>query len=57
MNILAPIGRPEFSWNHDVLMKDFAQGVARITDSELRSVRNTAVRPGSPTFFVSPATS
>jgi uncharacterized protein YndB with AHSA1/START domain len=57
MNLLAPIGRPAFSWNHDVLMKDFAKGVARITNSKLRSVRNTTVRPGSPSFFVTPATS
>ena len=55
MNVLAPIGRPAFSWNHDVLMKDFAKGVARTTDSELRSVRNTTVRPGTPNFFVAPA--
>jgi len=54
MNLLAPIGRPAFSWNHDVLMKDFAKGVARITNSELRSVRNSTVRPGSANFFVPP---
>ena len=55
MNVLAPIGRPAFSWNHDVLMRDFAKGVARITDSELRSVRNSTVRPGAPDFFRAPA--
>ena len=55
MNVIAPIGRPAFSWNHDVLMRDFAKGVARITDSDLVSVLNSAVRPGSPGFFVPPA--
>lgn len=54
MNILAPIGRPAFSWNHDVLMRDFAKGVAQVTGSELRSVRNAAVAPGRPGFFVPP---
>ena len=55
MNVLAPIARPAFSWNHDVLMRDFAKGVARITNSELRSVRNGAVAPGAPGFYVAPA--
>lgn len=54
MNILAPVGRPAFSWNHDVLMRDFAKGVARVTHSELRSVRNSTVRPGAPGFYVAP---
>jgi Polyketide cyclase / dehydrase and lipid transport len=55
MNVIAPIGRPAFSWNHDVLMRDFAKGVARITNSELQSVRNSTVRPGAPGFYVAPA--
>lgn len=55
MNMLAPIGRPAFSWNHDVLMRDFAKGVAQVTNSELRSVRNSTVAPGSPGFYVPPA--
>ena len=54
MNVIAPIGRAAFSWNHDVLMRDFAKGVARITDSELRSVRNTTVKPGAPGFYQAP---
>lgn len=54
MNLLAPIGRPAFSWNHDVLMRDFAKGVATITNSELRSVHNSTVAPGTPGFFVPP---
>ena len=55
MNMLAPVGRPAFSWNHDVLMRDFAKGVARITDSELRSVHNSTVAPGAAGFYVPPA--
>ena len=55
MNALAPIARPAFSWNHDVLMRDFARGVARITNSDLLSVENTTVKPGSRGFFVPPA--
>lgn len=54
MNLLAPIGRPAFSWNHDVLMRDFAKGVAHITTSELRSVHNSTVRPSDPCFFRRP---
>ena len=55
MNVLAPVGRPAFSWNHDILMRDFARGAARQTDSELRYVRNRAVPPGSPGFFAAPS--
>ena len=55
MNLLAPIGRPAFSWNHDVLMRDFAKGAARTTNSELRRVHNSTVAPGTPGFHVPPA--
>jgi hypothetical protein len=50
MNVLAPIGRPAFSWNHDVLMKDFARGLAATLDAPLVSVANHTVAPGSPGF-------
>jgi uncharacterized protein YndB with AHSA1/START domain len=50
MNLLAPIGRPAFSWNHDVLMKDFARGLASALDAPLVSVANHTVAPGSPGF-------
>jgi hypothetical protein len=50
MNVLAPIGRPAFSWNHDVLMKDFARGLAAALDARLVSVANHTVAPGSPGF-------
>ena len=51
MNVLAPIARPAFSWNHDVLMNDFARGLAAATDSELVEVTNTTTPPGAPGFF------
>jgi uncharacterized protein YndB with AHSA1/START domain len=54
MNVIAPVARPAFSWNHDVLMRDFAKGVAAITDSRLVSVSNTTLQPGAPGFFVLP---
>jgi uncharacterized protein YndB with AHSA1/START domain len=50
MNAVAPIARPAFSWNHDVLMRDFATGFARVLQAELSSVENRTVRPGSPGF-------
>ena len=56
MNALAPVARPLFSWNHDVLMRDFAKGVASVTNSELRYVRNSTVRPGTSGFYVPPST-
>lgn len=54
INMLAPIGRPAFSWNHDVLMRDFARAVARVTNSQLRRVHNNTVAPGAPGFYVAP---
>jgi uncharacterized protein YndB with AHSA1/START domain len=35
MNVLAPIARPFFAWNHDVLMKAGGRGLARKLDTEL----------------------
>jgi hypothetical protein len=50
MNAMAPIARPAFSWNHDVLMRDFAKGFARAVHAELLQVKNQTVRPRSPGF-------
>ncbi len=50
MNAMAPIARPAFSWNHDVLMRDFATGLARALQAELSWVENRTVRPRSPGF-------
>lgn len=35
MNILAPVARPFFAWNHDVLMKAGGRGLARKLGSEV----------------------
>ncbi len=29
MNLLAPVARPAFKWNHDQLMREFGEGLAR----------------------------
>ncbi|MFN7972155.1 MAG: SRPBCC family protein [Acidobacteriota bacterium] len=36
MNVLAPIARPLFSWNHDVVMRQGGQGLARLLGTSLR---------------------
>lgn len=56
MNILAPIARPAFSWNHDVLMKDFAKGLSNATESSLVEVVNSTTRPGQAGFYELPPT-
>ena len=51
MNVLAPVARPVFSWNHDMLMEDFAAGLATATDSRLVGgveQRHAAGRTGVP---------
>jgi hypothetical protein len=35
MNLLAPIARPIFAWNHDYVMRNGAQGLARLLDARL----------------------
>jgi hypothetical protein len=35
MNVLAPIARPFFAWNHDILMKAGARGLARKLGTEV----------------------
>lgn len=54
MNMLTLIGRPVFSWNHDVLMRDFARGIAAKTDASLLAVENTTVKPGQSGFYQLP---
>ena len=51
MNVLAPVARPLFSWNHDVLMRDFARGLAAATGSELAHVSSSATPPDAPGFW------
>jgi hypothetical protein len=56
MNLLAPVARPVFSRNHDVLMRDFAVGLAAAVGGELIAIDNRTVSPSTPGFFELPAT-
>ena len=38
MNLLAPIARPGFNWNHDKLMTDYGRGLAGASGGELMNV-------------------
>jgi uncharacterized protein YndB with AHSA1/START domain len=55
MNLLAPIARPGFTWNHDKLMTDFGRGLARASRGDLVTVRNWTLKPGSAGFYEMPA--
>lgn len=35
MNRLAPVARPVFAWNHDVIMRQGAEGLAKLLDAPL----------------------
>ena len=35
MNALAPLARPIFAWNHDVIMRQGAEGLARLLGAKL----------------------
>ena len=35
MNLLAPLARPAFAWNHDVVMRQGGEGLARRLDTRL----------------------
>jgi uncharacterized protein YndB with AHSA1/START domain len=35
MNHIAPVARPLFAWNHDVVMRQGAEGLARLLDAPL----------------------
>ncbi len=50
MNVIAPVARPAFSWNHDVVMRGFARGLAGAVGGRLVSVHNSTVQPGAPGF-------
>jgi hypothetical protein len=47
MNLAAPVARPAFVWNHDALMREAAQSLARRLDAdlELLSSESRAGRP------------
>lgn len=38
MNLLAPFARPLFRWNHDAVMRQGGEGLARLLDARLISV-------------------
>lgn len=54
MNLLAPLARPLFVWNHHRLMEDFAADLAGTLSSDLISVENESRDPDDPGFFEIP---
>ena len=38
MNLIAPVARPVFRWNHDWVMRNGAAGLARLLDARLLAV-------------------
>jgi Polyketide cyclase / dehydrase and lipid transport len=53
MNLLAPFARPAFEWNHDGVMRDAGEGLARFLDARLLSIkvnsRSSSSSPARPT--------
>ncbi len=56
MNAVAPIARPAFSRNHDVLLRDFGVGLARASEGDLIAIDNTTVAPSVHGFYELPST-
>ena len=56
MNLIGPAARPIFVWNHDHLMTNFGEGLARASGGELLAVTHTSLRPKDPGFFELPPT-
>jgi hypothetical protein len=44
MNLLAPVARPIFAWNHDYVMRNGAEGLARLLDAPLLAVGGASAR-------------
>jgi hypothetical protein len=38
MNLLAPVARPFFAWNHDVVMRWGGEGLSRLVGARLLAV-------------------
>ena len=55
MNLLAPVARPIFVWNHHRLMSDFARDLAEACSAELLDVENESLDPADEGFFKMPA--
>ena len=45
MNLLAPLARPIFKWNHHRLMSDFGEGLGRASGGELIRTRHVSTPP------------
>jgi uncharacterized protein YndB with AHSA1/START domain len=43
MNLLAPVARPIFGWNHDYVMRNGGEGLARLLDARLITARGGSV--------------
>lgn len=50
MNLLAPVARPLFAWNHHLLMRGFARGLAAQLATRPVRVTNRTVSPSSRRF-------
>jgi Polyketide cyclase / dehydrase and lipid transport len=46
MNLLAPLARPVFAWNHDGVMREAGHGLARHLGTRLLGIE-TGLRPGA----------
>ena len=55
MNLLAPLARPLFVWNHHRLMEDFARDLAGALEADLIAVDNESVDNHDERFFRIPA--
>lgn len=55
MNLIAPLARPVFVWNHHRLMEDFAEDLSAATGGEVIDVANTSLDPDDEGFFKMPS--
>lgn len=55
MNLVAPLARPVFVWNHHRLMQDFAADLADATGGQLVDVSNQSLDPDDEGFFTMPS--
>ena len=54
MNLMAPLGRPAFAWNHDKIMSAFGRGLAERTGGQLIEMSHAVLGPKDPGFFQMP---
>lgn len=48
MNLIAPLARPVFSWNHHQVMRQGAEGLARLLNARLEAVHTSTKLGGCP---------